>query len=339
MPAMRWPTALLLVAALAAGEMPPSPAEVPGERVWAPPAFTHWPGIAYRDERRNAAVSLPVRQRGAAAAWGWEGAPPTALLLPDDAERTSGLVSLDLAPGTRRLHVRLPEAEHLLPLRVVPVTADPWPCAGLVDGHPVDAAGVPVVLLADRPMPGRDRIWELLRRRLPRPEGRPLLVGDPLAALGDSPWNGLDADTRPAVDPVRPHHACLIALATLPRPLPRTLVWCPGNGAIRSGEPDPEEVRLLGAVRERCAALGAMPVLVLALPPQPAELGLRPAHDRRREALIGEADRTGWRILDLARAAGEADRANRIGDQTFAPHPAGEALARVREALRGALAR
>lgn len=332
---MRW-LPVLLIACLQAQalDLPPSPADVPGVRIWPPPAFTHWPAIAYPDETRNAAVGLPVQTRGGKASWGWVGGADIPLRLPDDVDQTSGLVDLALTPGQRVLRVVLPEGEHRLPLRVEPAASAAWPAVRLVDGYPVDQAGVPVVLLAARPQPARERTWALLRSELPRPAGRPLLVGDPLEAFHDSPWNGLDAETRPATDLIRPHHACLVALAALPTPLPRTIIWCPGNGAIRSGEHDPEEVRFLGAVRERCTALGAQPLLVLALPPRPVEGRLQAAHEARREALVAEADRTGWRLVDLARAAGDPERANRVGDNVYTTYPAGEALSHVREALR-----
>lgn len=336
---MRW-SVLMLCAALAAGsEMPPSPSLATGERIWPTPAFTHWPAIAYADERRNAAVGLPVRTRGAAATWGWEGGVDIALRLPDEVDQTSGLVELLLSPSRRVLRVALPDGEHRLPLRIESAAAPQWSIVRLVDGYPVDASGTPVVLLATRPQPARERTWALLRADPPRPGGRPLIVGDPLEAMHDSPWQGLDAELRSATDPIRPHHACLVALAQLPDPLPRTIIWCPGNAAIVSGEMDPEEPRLLGAVREHCIARGGLPLLVVALPPRPVEERLHAAHDVRREALVAEADRTGWRILDLGRAAGDPERANRVGDAVYTAYPAGEALGRVREMLRAAVAK
>jgi hypothetical protein len=330
---------LLLVCGLAAGEMPPSPSTAPGIRIWPAPAFTHWPPIAYPDERRNAAVGLPVRTPGARGAWRWDGQPPIELRLPDDAEATSGLVDLSLAPGRRELVVELPEGATRLALRVEPGAVASWPISGLAGGFPVDEAGVPVVLLASRPQPARERTWALLRPDLPRPAGRALLVGDPLAAFGGDAWAGLDAETRPATDPARPHHAVIAALAALPTPLPRTLLWCPGNGALARGEADPEEARLLGLLRERFTALGAAPLLVLALPPRPLGERLAAADATRRDELQREADRTGWRVIDLARSAGPPEDANRVGDNAFAPYPVGEAQARMRETLRGILAR
>ena len=335
---MRW-MVLLLAALLPALDLPPSPADVPGVRIWPPPMFTHWPAIAYADESRNAAVGLPVKGPGLKAEWGWEGDKPIPLTLPDDAERTSGLVDLRLEPGLRRLRVGMPDGDHRLPLRVVPAAETAWPIERLVDGYPVDVSGVPVVLLASRPQPGRERTWARLKDSHPRPNGRAILVGDPLEALGETAWSGLDAELRPATDLVKPHHACLVALARFTAPLPRTVVWSPGNGAIQVGEPDPEEVRLLGVLRERFAALGVEPLLIVALPPAPVEERLAAAHEARREALQAEADRTGWRILDLARAAGPATTANRMGENVFTAYPNGPAQARVRETLRAALAK
>jgi len=274
-PTMRW-TVLLLAALLPGLDLPPSPADVPGIRIWPPPAFTHWPGVVYADESRNAAVGVPVQTRGAKAEWGWEGEPPIPLQLPDDVDQASGLVQLDLKPGLRRLRVGLPGADHRLPLRVEPASAALWPLARLVDGYPVDQSGVPVILLASRPQPSRERTWALIRKDLPRPSGRAMIVGDPLSAFHDSPWTGLDAETREATDLVKPHHACLVALASLPQPLPRTVIWCPGNGSIQVGEHDPEEVRFLGVIRERFTALGVQPLLILALPPSRSKTACRP---------------------------------------------------------------
>lgn len=333
---MRLLLALSAVAALSALDLPPSPSEAPGIRIWPPPAFTHWPAIAYADESRNAAIAIPVQQPGAKAELGWEGDPPIPVTLPSDADRASALVDLSLAPGLRRLRIGLDGKDHRLPVRVVPV-AEAWPIARLVDGYPVDETGAPVVLLEPRRQAGGDRAWKLLRDGPSRPSGRALMVGDPLEAMGASPWTGLDAELRPATDLVKPHHACLAALAKLPDPLPRTLVWCPGNGSLRHGESDPEEVRILGAVRDRCAALGAMPLLIVALPPRPVEERLAEVHDQRREALVQEADRTGWKILDLARAAGDPLSANKVGDSVFTTYPTGAALARLHEVMAAAL--
>lgn len=335
---MRWLPALCCAVALSAAELPPSPSEAPGVRIWQPPAFTHWPAIAYPDETRNAAVAIPVKTAGAQGELGWEQEAPVAVTLPADADRTSGLVDLVLAPGLRRLRVGLSGEDTLLPIRVVPA-GEPWPLARLVDGYPVDAAGVPVVLLDARRLAGGERAWKLLREELPRPAGRALIVGDPMPAMGGAPWSGLEAEQRPATDLAKPHHACLVALAKLPDPLPRTLIWCPGNGAVRYGDGDPEEVRFLGVVRTRFAALGAMPLLILALPPRPVDSRLQRVHDQRREALVNEADRIGWKILDLARAAGDPAEANRVGDGVFTAYPTGAALARVHEVLAAVLAR
>ena len=57
----------------------------------------------------------------------------------------------------------------------------------------------------------------------------------------------------------------LVALATLPDPLPRTVIWCPGNQAIIGGAWTEEEDRVVSALRSRFTALGARPRLVLAL--------------------------------------------------------------------------
>jgi hypothetical protein len=336
--AMRWMLAVLLGVVAAAAEMPPSPADVPGVRIWPPPQLTHWPAIAYADEQRNAALAIPVQTPGAAGELGWVGGAMLPFTLPSDVEQTSALIDLVLQPGARQVRVALPGAEHRLPLRVVPAT-EAWPIAGLREGFPVDADGAAVVLLDHRPMPAQERTWALLQGTLVRPGGRALVVGDTLLALNTSPMTGLDAELRPATDLRAPHHACLAALARLPDPLPRTLVWSPGNDGIAIGAADPEEIRLMGTVRNRLAAMGARPLLIVALPPEPAEERLRPVHAARREALIAAADTVGWKVLDLARAAGPADSANRVGDGLYAPYPVGEAQGRVAQALADLLAR
>lgn len=345
---MRSLAALLAVALLCAGDpptvmqlppgTPPSPSSVPGIRIWPPPAFTHWPAVVYTDEHRNAALAIPVKQAGAKGELGWEGDKPIPITLPTDAERTSALVDLAMTPGERRLRVALPDGDTRLPIRVVGA-AEAWPLARLVDGYPVDAAGVPVVLLDVRRSPADHEKWALLRQDLPRPAGRPLLVGDPLEAMGDTVWKGLEAEARVATDLIKPHHAVLVALANLPDPLPRTVVWCPGNGGIRTGAADPEEVRLLGVLRSRFSALKAGPLLVIALPPEPVEERLREVAAARREALVQEADRCGWRFVDLARAAGDPLEANKVGDAVFTTYPTGPALVREREMLAALLAK
>ncbi|MEK7413656.1 MAG: hypothetical protein AAB263_10130, partial [Planctomycetota bacterium] len=316
--------------------MPPSPSTVPGIRIWPNPSITHWPAIAIEGETRNVAFSIPVKQPGAKAELGWEGDKPIELTLPKDAERASGLMDLALKPGVRKLRIALADVDQRLPIRVVDAIGV-WPLARLIDGYPVDAAGVPVVLLDHQRPAGGERTWAMLKDELPRPSGRALIVGDPLAAMGATAWDGLDADTRPATDLIKPHHACLVALAKLPDPLPRSIIWCPGNGAIRHGEPDPEEVRLIAVLRTRFEAMGVRPILFLALPPLPVEAHLQTANQRRREDLIAEADRCGWKCLDLAHAAGPADAANRVGNQAFTTYPLGQAQARMRELLAMAL--
>jgi hypothetical protein len=307
-------------------------------RIWPGPRFTHWPAIAYPDESRDAAVVLPLRQPGGTAGWGWEGAEMIPLRPPVGVETVSGLVSLMLRPASYHLRVELSGASASLSLRVADV-AEPWPLVRLRDGFPVDADDVPVVLLDRRRQPGAERTWALLRAHWPRPIGRPLLVGDPLPAMDGSAWTGLDAEQRPATDPAKSHHACLVALARLPDPLPRTIIWSPGNGSLDYGAADPEEVRLLGALRSRCEALQVAPLLILALPPEPVEVRLRVPALERREALVREADLTGWRVIDLARVAGDADTANRVGDEVFAAYPVGEAQIRMRDQLAAALRR
>jgi hypothetical protein len=209
----------------------------------------------------------------------------------------------------------------------------------------VDADDVPVVLLDQRRSVDQERRLALLRSIPPRPGGRPLVVGDPLEALGRDVWEGLDADVRPATDAQRPDHAALVALAkALNRApsggaalSPRTLVWSPGNGILFAGPWTGEEERLLHAVRARCDALGFRPRLVLLLPPWPADL--EDEARARRETLRRCAAQLGWVVIDAARAAGEATSANRMGDGVFTRYPLGEAQAAIRRLLADELAR
>lgn len=374
----------LILAACAAGAdaptIPPSPSTHPGRRILPLPHFTHWPAIAYGDERRNAAFTIPyanpavdakgfrpvvyeepVPRCGAPGSIGWEGGEQMPIRLPDEGEGISGLIDLSLAPGQRTAVLTLdnpakapegrgwravagepPRLALGLPVRVVDARED-WPLARLQDGYPVDAAGVPVVLLDSRRNADRERKLALLRRDPPRGEGRALVVGDPLEALGRSVWEGLDAETRPAPDDRHPHHAVLVALAQALNRAPaggaaldpRTILWCPGNQVLAGGAWDPEEERLLGAVRTRCEALGFRPRLVLALPPLPVDQKERA--QERRELLRRSANQLGWVVVDLARAAGEPEEANRVGEQVFTANPNGAAQERMRELLAGEL--
>jgi hypothetical protein len=157
--------------------------------------------------------------------------------------------------------------------------------------------------------------------------------------MGADTWSTAVAERRPALDQRYPHHAALLALARLPEPLPRTILWSPGNQALHGGAWSREEERVLCALSTRLGALGVAPRLVLALPPQPLEERLQDKHRERREVLLRAAQTLSWEVLDLARVAGEATTANRVADGLFAPYPVGTAQERVRAAIADAAAR
>ena len=319
--------------------VPPSPSTAPGVRIWPDPRFTHWPAVIYADEERNLSFELPVKRAGTPGSVGWEGG--TAALpitLPDDTERVSGLMPVPGGFGVHTALITLAEVTTRLPLRLADVR-QPWPLTTLRDGFPVDAAGVPTILVDRRRDPASERQWKLLSADLPRGTGQPLLVGDPLADLGGDAWQGLSAERRIAVDDRHPQHAVLVALAILPQPLPKTLVWSPGNGALFGGAWTAEEERLLGAVRSRCAALGAMPRLVLLLPPTPLDPELQEQARTRREQLSRSAGFQGWSVVDLEAIAGPAETANRVADGLFTRHPIGDARRRISEAIAAELRR
>jgi hypothetical protein len=343
--------ALLSIALpLAGGEsqplVPPSPSTAPGVRIWPDPAFTHWPAVTYPDEARNVAFSLPVRKPGTAGTIGWSAGQPMPFTLPANADSISGLLPLPSGPGTHEAVVKLDGKDSRIPL-VIADAREPWPLAELRNGFPVDAKGVAVVLSDRRRGTKDERVWSLLDGSDARPAGRPLLVGDPLEAMGGDAWRDLDADARPALDERYPQHAVLVALAAVltERPatgakgLPRTIIWCPGNQVLFGGAWSPEEERLLGVIRTRCERLGAMPRLVLALPPWPLDQRLREQAKERREVLVRSATRLSWAVVDLARAAGEPEEANKVAPDVFTRYPLGEAQARMKRALKESLER
>lgn len=330
---------LLLAPALAAEDpartpstVPPSPSTASGERIWPDPRFTHWPAVVYADEERNLSFELPVKRGGAPGSVGWEKAAPMPIVLPTDTDRVSGLLPLPSTLGQHVAEMTIEGATTRLRLRLAEVREE-WPLARLVDGFPVDADGTPVVLVDRRRDPATERQWQLLSRQLPRGTGRALLVGDPLADLGADSWEGVDAETRVATDDRYPQHATLLALARLPATVPRVLAWSPGNGALFGGAWSPEEERVLGAIRSRCAALGALPRLVLLLPPIPLDPELQEQARQRRDLLARSAAFQGWTVVDLESIAGPAEAANRVADGLFTRHPIGEARTRVRDAI------
>ena len=172
-----------------------------------------------------------------------------------------------------------------------------------------------------------------------RGTGRALLVGDPLADLGEDAWSGIDAECRRALDGRHPEWAVLVALASLSQPLPRTLAWCPGNSALFAGGWTGEEERVLGVIRTRCAALGAQPRFVLVLPPIPVDPELQDLAGERRALLARSAGFQGWTVIDAEQIAGPAAQANQVAEGLYTRHPIGAARIRLREAIASALTR
>lgn len=315
---------------------PPSPSTAPGVRIWPDPAFTHWPAIAYPDEQRNIAFALPNQHPGSPGSIGWEGQPPMPITMPSEGDSASGLLPLSLSLGVHAATATIGTRSWRLQVRLVDA-AQPWPLARLVEGFPVDEQGVPVVLIDRRRHAEEERRWSVLRASMPRPTGRPLLVGDPMTALGASPWDGQDAERREALDERYPAHAVLVALAQLGQP--RTIVWCPGNQVLFGAGWTPEEERVLSALRTRLETLRMQPRLVLLAPPIPLDEPLQDLARQRRELLITSATAQGWTVLDAERIAGPAETANRVQDGLYTRYPTGEAEARLAAALRAELAR
>ncbi len=322
--------------------VPPSPSTASGERIWPDPSFTHWPAVVYVGEERNCSFSLPVRAAGVAGWIRWTDAELLPFVLPADTDRISGLLSLPQTIGMHDAQVGIAERTWNLALRVVDVR-EPWPLAALQDGFPVDAEGVPVVLLDQRRDPSVERQWKFLVRDLPRGEGPAVVVGDALESGGSSvfadlPLGAADVVTV-ATDLRRGDHAALVALAPLLITVPKTVIWSPGNANLFLGTWTAEEERVLGAVRSRCAALGAQPHLVLLLPPVPVDEELHELATQRRELLARSAAFQGWQIIDVEHIAGPAATANRLAEGVFTRYPLGQAQAQVRAALARELTR
>ncbi len=327
--------------AVVAPDVPPSPSTAPGIRIWPDPAFTHWPAIAYNDESRNVAFSVPVKNPGTPGSICWQGSKPLPFTLPTGDDSRSGLVPLPLIAGTHEATVVLEGKETKLTL-VMADAREPWPLADLKNGFPVDAKGRPVVLLDRRRDLKDERLWKFVDGVDVRPEGRAWIVGDPLEAMGSDLWAGLDAEPHPAIDERYPQHAVLVALAKLPREaaaMPRSIVWCPGNQVLFGGAWSAEEERMLGVIRTRCQHLGVMPRLILALPPMPVDENLRALAKDRRELLMRSASLLSWVVIDLAKAAGDPEQANRVAASVYTRYPLKDAQERMRGVLREALAR
>ena len=338
-PAISTPAVAPVVAAI-----PPSPSTAPGVRIWPDPKFTHWPVVAYREEVRNVAFALPVKRAGATGTIGWSGQEPMPFTLPTSADSISGLLPLPAEIGVFQAQVALNKGNFPISLRIADAR-EAWPLARLENGFPVDAQGQAVVLQDRRRGSREERVWSALDAGGVRPTGRAVLVGDPLEALGSKVWDGIDADARVALDERYPHHAVLLALSSvlaegvgdLRQRFPRTIVWCPGNQTLHGGAWSEEEERVLGLVRTRCERLGITPRLVMALPPLPVDEHLQAKATERRDLLMRSANRLGWVVVDLKRAAGAPEEANRVAPQVFTTYPLAEAQTRMRAALNDAL--
>jgi len=318
---------------------PPSPSTAPGERIWPEPRLTHWPPVVYRDEHRNCAFRLPVRDPGQPGSVGWEGGARLAFTLPEEEriDSASGLVDLPGTPGEHRLVLRLGEAKWTLPFRLVPV-GDTWPHQNLINGFPVDGAGFPVGLLARRRDADVERRYALFKPELPRGTGEPVIVGDPMPALGSTSWDGLELRQVPVAETRHPHHAALVTIAGLGDAVPATLVWSPGNHALLNRTWSSEEERFLDVVEARYQHRGRMPRLLLVLPPVPVDEALHEEAGRRRGLLARMADRLGWEVIDAERVCGPAAEANRVGEGVYTTYPHGEARIRLRDAIAQAVA-
>ncbi len=333
-------------------EPPPSPADpalYPGKRIWPAPRITHWPAVRFAGERRSIAFTIPVpRSAAGQRALGWKPGDPGSVgwfsqverlrfVLPDDPDeqQVSGLVHLPRGTGMKVLRLELGETVLRLPLRLVDASAA-WPLAGLEHEHPVDPDGTPVVLVQHDPPVGDQRLpagwWEL-----PPASGEALLLGDPLPSLGADAWNGVPGQRAPVVDARRPHHDSLVVLAGLARPLPRAIVWSPGNAPLHHGTWNHDEDRLLAVLPARCHALGERPRLLLALPPLPVDADLRELARERRAFLATRAFYLGWEVIDLADGIGGPETANRFAPGAYTRYPCREAQARMATVLRRAL--
>lgn len=338
------PSVVAPVTAPKVAAIPPSPSTAPGVRIWPDPKFTHWPVVAYREEVRNVAFALPVKRAGATGTIGWTGQDPMPFTLPTSADSISGLLPLPADIGLHQAHVALNKGTFPISLRIADAR-EAWPLARLENGFPVDAQGQAVVLQDRRRGSREERVWSALDAGGVRPTGRAVMVGDPLEALGSKVWDGIDADARVARDERYPHHAVLVALSSIladgdgdsRQRLPRTIVWCPGNQTLHGGAWSEEEERVLGLVRTRCERLGISPRLVMALPPLPVDEYLHARATERRDLLMRSANRLGWMVVDLGRAAGAPEEANRVAPQVFTTYPLAEAQTRMRAALNDAL--
>lgn len=286
--------------------------------------LTAWPAVIFADETHHLAFRI-TSDDGGKVEMNWKD--QRIFSLP--AGGGEGLLQLPTERGLHRGTVRLGTLESPLAVRLAEVT-EAWPIARLRHGLPVDEDGVPVVLVDHRRDPNSYRRARLLVT-LPRPTGDPIITGDPLKVLGSDAWQGLRGDVRPAIDARFPQNAVILALAHFESP--RSILWCPGNGALYAGTWT-DEVRLFSAITARCSALQIRPRLVVALPPLPVTLGWRSEALQRNQLLAAAAVAAGWSILDLAAIAGDPAQANRVSDGLYTEYPIAAAQERLRTALR-----
>ena len=335
---MRVVPILLLCLAAGAAELPPSPSTAPGLPLPARAALTHVPGVIYPDEARSLAFRLPPGQPGTIA---WEGSPPIPVT-PSPVVDTGGLLALPTTPGPRQVVIHLGSASWMFPVHLIAAT-DPWTWDRLEDGLAMDKDGVPVILVAERPQPDAERRWQLLSSRPPRGEAPAILVGDPLAGPDGNVFTGQSGTPITAINAQHPDLAILVAisrhLASGQRP--RSLLWSPGNEALRQGAWSSEEERVLGVVKARCLALGFLPRLSLLLPPTPLEdrPEILAQAAERRELLRRSAAAQGWAVIDADRWCGPPEQATRLPGGGYATHPVGEAHAALVAALKAELDR
>ena len=318
---------LLSLALLApAAEIPPSPSEAPGIKIWPAPAFTVWPAVVHPGEVRHGVVSMPVRLAGRSGTLGWAGR-----VMSVPFPTAEGWIPGQEPPGTPTVGalVELPSTPGLAtattddgPASIRLIAVDrPWPHADLRDGQAVDAAGCPVVLLAPRHDATAERRFALLADQPVRPTGPALLIGDPLGGALEGLPN-LEILVR--TDHRGASHPALVAAATAIERRPRSLGWSPGPVIFTRPA---EEDRVLGAITERCRALGIAPRLVLLLPEG------RPGHDDapRRQLLAQAAAARGWRVATIEQWAGP--NAARLAEGVWAAGPVGEPRERLRRGL------
>lgn len=295
-------------------------------------SVTSWPIAGIEDERLSVSFRVEAGIAGALAL-AWDDLPAWTVAAPVGSNE--GLLPLPAGVGLHRGSANLGGLKAVFAVRIVAV-AGPWPALALRDGLPVDGDGVPVVLIDRRRIPNDLRRERLAPQATTRPSGRPIVVGDPLAALGGDAWQGLDAILLPSSGIRHPESAALVATAGASPP--RSLIWSPGNQPLLDGTWHGEGW-LCATLGRHYAALGQRPRLVVALPPLPVSSHLRTDAERRRRALSAAAMEAGWSILDLAAIAGDPATANRVADGLFTGYPVGTAGDRIRAALQDELRR